>query len=102
MLKTLLLFGVLAAPLLAAPAVNAVVNGASFSGGPIASGTIVSIFGTGLARTTVSAPGLPLPTTLDGTVVTINSQAIPLFFVSPTQINAQIPFRLQAGSAQLS
>ncbi|MEX2303588.1 MAG: IPT/TIG domain-containing protein [Bryobacterales bacterium] len=85
----------------AAPVVSAVVNGASFIQGSIAPGTIVSIFGTGLASKTTSASTLPLPNTLDGTSVSIAGQALPLFFVSPTQINAQMPFQVAAGPAQL-
>ncbi len=53
-----------------------------------------------LAATTVSATSTPLPTSLGGTTVTISGTAtggtpftgvIPLFYVSPLQINAQIP-----------
>ena len=36
------------------------------------------------------------------TSVTLNGQPIPLFFVSPGQINAQLPFQIQSGSAQLA
>ena len=85
----------------AAPVVNAAVNGASFKQEALAPGTIISIFGTGLASTTVGASALPLPLILEGTAVFVNSQPIPLFFVSPTQINAQIPYLLPSGSATL-
>jgi uncharacterized protein (TIGR03437 family) len=37
---------------------------------------------------------LPLPTKLNGTSVLIGGKASPLFYVSPTQINVQIPFEL--------
>jgi uncharacterized protein (TIGR03437 family) len=37
---------------------------------------------------------------LDGTSVEVNGQAIPLFFVSPKQINAQMPFGV-SGQAQV-
>src|SRR5262249_27756414 len=40
---------------------------------------------------------LPLPTTVGGTQVLIGGVASPLFYVSPGQVNAQIPFELQAG-----
>ncbi len=93
---------ILTSPLCAGPTVNAVVNGASFKQGPVSPGTIISIFGTGLARNIAGASSLPLPITLDGTSVTINAQPIPLFFVSPNQINAQVPFLVPAGPAQVS
>ena len=37
-----------------------------------------------------------------GTTVTINGQNIPLFYVSPTQINGQLPFEIPAGSASVT
>ena len=71
-----------------------VINGASFAPPtfPIAAGAIVSLFGTGMAAGTVVAGTTPLPTTLGGVVVTINGVPAPLFFVSPLQINLQVPF----------
>ena len=71
-------------------------NGASFApaggrGSGIAPGSIVSIFGENLARETVAAEQLPLPTTLGGTTVTFNDFVAPLFFVSPDQLNVQVP-----------
>ena len=71
-----------------------VINGASFAPPtfPIAAGTIVSLFGSGMAAGTVPAGATPLPTTLGGVVVTINGVPAPLFFVSPLQINLQVPF----------
>ena len=71
-----------------------VVNGASFAPPtfPIAAGTIVAMFGSGMAADTVLATTTPLPTTLGGVGVTINGVPAPLFFVSPLQINLQVPF----------
>jgi len=70
-----------------------IVTAASYSQ-PVSPGSIVSIFGANLAASTVSAPGLPLPTSLGGTSVTVSSVSACLFFVSPTQINLQIPSSL--------
>jgi uncharacterized protein (TIGR03437 family) len=79
---------------------NATVNGASFARGlAIAPGAIVSIFGTDLAEGTAVATTTPLPTTLGNASVTFNGIAAPLFAVSPTQINAQVPFEVVPGSA---
>lgn len=84
-----------------APVVNAITHAATFlsvSGFPAgtARGTIVSIFGTNLSSGTAAADRLPLPTQLPGTStqVLIGSTALPLFYVSPTQINAQLPLDL--------
>lgn len=62
----------------------------------VAQDSIVSAFGSNLAATTQTATSLPLPTELAGTAVKIKDSAgierdAPLFFVSPTQINFQVP-----------
>ena len=60
----------------------------------VAPGAIVSINGTGLSSQTVSADLTQptLPTTLGGVQVYFNGVAAPLTYVSPTQINAQVPW----------
>ena len=70
-----------------------IVNAASFAPitNPIAPGELIALFGTGLSAGVVSAPGLPLPTTLGGVQVTVNGKAMPLVYVTPTQIVAQVP-----------
>ena len=85
---------------------NSVVNGASFrpaaeANSAIAPGAIVSIFGTDLAGGTQLGEA-PLPTTLGDTSVTFNDIPAPLFFVSGTQINAQVPFELMTGTGMVS
>src|SRR6185369_4664856 len=67
------------------------------SGAGLAPGTIVSIYGSALAAGTVVSNALPLPSTLEGTSVLVGGVEAPLFFVSPGQINAQIPFQLVPG-----
>ena len=64
-------------------------------------GMIISLFGQNLAANIPPLPSAPLPTNLGGTVVTINGTASPLYYVSPTQINVQIPWQTPAGSAPL-
>ncbi len=66
-------------------------------GGALAPGAIVQIYGTNLASSTVQAEAAPIPVTLGGTSVTIGGIAAPLFYVSPGQINAQVPSELQPG-----
>jgi uncharacterized protein (TIGR03437 family) len=63
-------------------------------GSALAPGTIVQIYGSGLASATVPSPVVPLPTILNGTQIIIGGIPAPLFYVSPGQINAQIPFEL--------
>jgi uncharacterized protein (TIGR03437 family) len=67
-------------------------------GAGLGPGNIIQIYGTGLATLTSTPAILPLPTTVTGTSVIIGGLQSPLFYVSPTQINAQIPFSLLAGN----
>jgi uncharacterized protein (TIGR03437 family) len=57
----------------------------------VAPASIASVFGTNLATQTAWASSLPLPTLLAGTSVTIRGVSAPLFYVSPGQINLQVP-----------
>jgi uncharacterized protein (TIGR03437 family) len=66
-------------------------------GGTLAPGTVITIYGTALAAGTIAPQAVPLPTTLDGTTVIVGGIPAPLFFVSPGQINAQLPYQLIAG-----
>jgi len=86
-----------AAPVIAP---GGIVNAASYVQGPIVAGSLAAIFGTGLAASAGTSPGTPLPTTLNNVSVTMNGTAGPLLFVSPSQINAQVPWSL-AGTSQI-
>jgi uncharacterized protein (TIGR03437 family) len=77
-----------------------VVDGASFRSA-VAAGAIVSLFGRDLAAATENAAALPLPANLSGTTVTVNGLAAPLFYVSPAQLNVQLPFTLGLGGATI-
>ena len=81
------------------PNQNGAVNLGSFQK-PVASNGLLSIFGQNLGASEL-AGSMPLPTMLGGTCVTLNNIALPLFMASPTQINAQIPPDLAAGSYPL-
>ncbi len=78
------------------------VNAASFSVGAAAPGTIVSLFGSGFSSAYEAASSLPLPRRLaGGTRVTVGGVEAPLFYVSPAQINFQVPYEVPAGSAEV-
>jgi uncharacterized protein (TIGR03437 family) len=64
-------------------------------GAPLAPGSVVAIYGQNLADSVAQAQSVPLPRQLGGTRVLVGGFEAPLFFVSPGQINAQIPFELQ-------
>ncbi len=91
-----------------------IVNAASFSGvaqaqacgvilaqPPLAPGGMASLFGSNLADTTMEASSFPLPRELGGVQLKINGAPVPLFFVSPSQINFQVPFGLTGFSASV-
>lgn len=60
---------------------------------------LVSIYGVNLASETASQSGFPLPIKLAGTSLTFNGTAAPLLFVSPHQINAQVPSSVPRGAS---
>jgi uncharacterized protein (TIGR03437 family) len=66
-------------------------------GAPLAPGTMVQIYGTGLAAQTLAGTTIPLANSLAGTSVIIGGLQAPLYFVSPGQINALIPSELAPG-----
>jgi uncharacterized protein (TIGR03437 family) len=68
----------------------------------VAAGGIVSIFGVNLAMNTAVAPDGMLPQTLGGLIVRAGDRLLPLFFVSPQQINAQLPDDLELGNQVLT
>jgi alpha-mannosidase len=83
------------------------VSAANYSAGPLATESIAAAFGTSLATSTQAATSLPLPTSLAGTTLIVRDsngteRAAPLFFVSPTQINYQVPPGTVAGPATLT
>ena len=60
----------------------------------VAAGSIISVYGAGLASGTAQAASLPLPTQLSDAMLTANGQPLQLFYVSATQINAFLPGNL--------
>jgi uncharacterized protein (TIGR03437 family) len=81
---------------------NSAFNGATFTPGqPIAPGAIISVFGSNFSSGTSAELNAPLPPSWNGTSVTFNGVAAPLFFVSPGQINAQAPFDMATGPVQV-
>jgi len=82
---------------------NGVVNAAGSGHSTIvAPGSLISIFGSGLAGGLSTANSIPISTTLgDVDSVTINGTALPLVFVSDAQINAQVPWGMGPGQANV-
>ncbi len=76
-----------------------VVSAASFEPSGLAPCSIAAGFGVQLATTTAIADKTPLPTDIAGTKVEVNGVPAGLFFVSPNQVNFQIPEGTLPGKA---
>lgn len=81
----------------AKPSIASVSNGASFKPS-FAPGGILSVFGSQLSPVTSSASAVPLPLSVSGVAVLVNGIAAPLYYVSGTQLNVQIPYETTVGS----
>jgi uncharacterized protein (TIGR03437 family) len=73
------------------PIISAITNAADFST-KVGSGGLISVFGTNLAPETAGALDSPLPRKLGNVCLMVNGEPLPLVYVSPTQINAQLGF----------
>jgi len=95
----------LLASIQAAPSflISGIQNGASSIAGPIAPNTWVQIKGNGLSATTATgqATSSSLATGVNGVVITVNGTAVPLNFVSNTQVNFLVPSEVPLGPAQI-
>jgi uncharacterized protein (TIGR03118 family) len=95
----------LLASIQAAPsfATSGIQNGASFVAGAIAPNTWVQIKGNGMSAVTATwqVTGSTLPTEVNGVGVTLNGTAVPVSFVSNTQVNFLVPSTVQTGPAQI-
>ncbi len=93
-------------PLPTIRAEKGVVQGASFEPG-VTVGSWFSIIGWNLANTTRLwgdadfTQGTKLPTKLDGVEVKIDGKSAAVYYISPTQINAQVPSLNVTGTATL-
>lgn len=83
----------------APPRLDRIVNAADGTQ-PVAPGGLISLFGSDLSPVSQSSRQVPLPTVLGESCLTVNGLPVPVMFVSPRQINAQLPFAVD-GSTQL-
>jgi uncharacterized protein (TIGR03437 family) len=80
--------------------VSGIGNAASYQQA-FAPGMIMSVYGTGLGSFAQSFGTVPLPTYLAGFEASINGVPAPLYYVSPNQVNLQIPYETSPGPATL-
>ena len=78
-------------------------NAASFAPftAQLARGELIELTGSGLANHTVIQSTAPFPNMLDGVQVFINNVAAPLYYVTPGQIAAVVPYEATAAIAQI-
>lgn len=84
---------------LAPPRIDSIVNAADLRQ-PVAPGGLITLFGNNLSAINAATKEMPLPTALGETCLTANGVPMPMLFVSPGQINAQLPFQVD-GNATL-
>jgi uncharacterized protein (TIGR03437 family) len=73
----------------------------STNGGPWSSSPTTSR-GAFAITATLKASAVPLPTSLGGVSLSIGGRAAPVLYVSPSQINFQVPYEIQPGSSTLT
>ena len=83
-----------------------IVNASNYTAGPFAPNSVVSIFGTGLARSTHALAsddiiGGLLPTEMNFVRVYVENQPAPVLFVSEKQINFLIPSMQNKGTVRI-
>jgi uncharacterized protein (TIGR03437 family) len=76
----------------APPQISSVVN-AGDGGSDIAPGGLISVFGSQLSPVNMASSEIPLPTALANSCLSVNGLPVPILFVSPNQVNAQMPFQ---------
>jgi uncharacterized protein (TIGR03437 family) len=82
------------------PQVNAVTSAADGSAA-VAPGGLITIYGQNMSGANFAADQVPLTTGLGSSCIGVNGSPIPLLYVSPGQINAQLPFNA-TGNATLT
>src|SRR6202011_6233215 len=93
----------------ATPAANVpmIISAANPGAVAIAPNSLATANGSGLATATAGQAPVPLPTSFGGSSIAIvdsagKSSAAPLLYVSPTQINFQVPAGVATGTAQVT
>jgi len=83
----------------APPSITTVENAASYNSS-FAPGEMVAVYGSQLTPSGVQAlaPGVPLPEMMAGTLVSVDSIPASFYYLSPGQLNIQIPFNVTPNS----
>jgi uncharacterized protein (TIGR03437 family) len=76
--------------LVSAPLITGAVSAADLKS-PVAPGGLMAVLGTNLSGSNIATSEVPLPTVIGDSCLTVNGAPTHLLFVSPTQVNAQMP-----------
>ena len=79
---------------------SGVVNAASFAP-RISPGALATVFGSNFALTNAGAQA-PLPTSVESVSVSVNGQLAPVLYVTPNQVNFQVPWETALGPATVT
>jgi uncharacterized protein (TIGR03437 family) len=75
---------------------------AAFSGTAMGSpGAVMTLYGANLAGSLVQAAGFPMPFSLGNVTMVTGNTYTPLYYVSPGQINFQIPYSVATGNVNI-
>jgi uncharacterized protein (TIGR03437 family) len=74
----------------AAPFITSVVSAADMTSA-VASGGLMAVLGNNLSATNQATSEVPLPTAINDSCLTVNGAPVHMLFVSPSQVNAQMP-----------
>jgi len=72
------------------PVITSLVNAANDTA-PVAPGGLITVWGNNMSPVSLVASQVPLPTALGQSCLSVNGTPVPLLFVGPTQVNAQLP-----------
>jgi uncharacterized protein (TIGR03437 family) len=75
-------------------------SSAPFTAG-LAPGELLTLYGANLAASTQVASTVPFPTTLGNVQVTVNNIPAPIYYVTPTQLSAIVPYGVTGSVAKV-
>lgn len=82
--------------------IGSVVSQQGLQPGPVAPGSVVVVLGSNLAARAATASSLPWPYVLESVSVFVNGIAARVGYVSPTEVDVQIPSQTAPGTATVN